>query len=96
MQRKETDFTHEKYAFSQKMLETTIPEWMERTFEHNKKFPETYDKLFQGDIWLAYTNHTAMVKGYVMKLEYLNAPSAEKEAARKQFCKFMVETPYYD
>ena len=96
MQRQETDFTQESYKFSQKMLETTIPEWMEIAFEHNKKFPKTYNKLFQGDIWLAHANHTAMVNGYVLKLEYLSAPFQEKESARIKFCQFVISTPYYD
>jgi len=96
MQRQETDFTHEAYKFSQQMLETTIPDWMENVFKHNKKFPQTYDNLFQGDIWTAYANHSAVVKGYVLKLEYLSASKQNKETARRQFCKFVTETPYYD
>lgn len=96
MQRQESDFTQENYQFAQQMLDETIPSWMEKAFNHNKKFPETYDKLFQGDIWLAHANSTAMVKGYVLKLEYLAAPPETQEASRIQFCKFLVETPYYD
>ena len=96
MQRQEADFTQANYKFSQQMLENTIPEWMERAFQHNKKFPETYDDLLQGDIWLAYMNHSVSVKGYILKLEYLVAPPEQKETARKQFCTFLVETPYFD
>lgn len=96
MQRQESDFTSESYHHAQKMLEETVPEWMENTFDHNKKFPETYDKLFQGDIGLAYANFTAVVKGYVLKLEYLAASPDDKEPARKKFCNFVMETPYYD
>lgn len=96
MQRQETDFTPENYRFAQQSLEKTIPEWMEATFKHNKEFPETYDKLFQGDIWLAYANSTAIVKGYVLKLEYLTASPTQKQAAREEFCKFLMETPQYD
>jgi len=96
MRRQETDFTRDEYKSAQQMLEKTIPEWMEKAFERNKKFPETYDKLFQGDIWLAYANATAVVKGYVLKLEYLTAAPEDKASSRKQFCKFLVETPYFD
>ena len=96
MQRQETDFTSENYIRAQNALEKTIPEWMENAFEHNKKLPDTYDKLFQGDIALAHANFSAVVKGYVLKLEYLAAPQKEKESARKNFCKFVMETPYYD
>jgi hypothetical protein len=96
MQRKETDFTQDNYKFSQQMLEVTLPEWMESAFQQNKKFPETYENLFQGDVWLAHMNHSATVKGYVLKLEYLAAQPEQKEVARKRFCKFLVETSYFD
>ena len=96
MQRQETDFTPENYRRSQQMLDKTIPDWMEKAFEHNKKFSNTYDQLFQGDIWLAHANATAMVKGYVLKLEYITATPDNKETARKAFCKIVAETPYYD
>ena len=96
MQRQEADFTAENYKFSLEMLEKTIPEWMEETFKRNKKFPESSERLFQGDIWLAYANHTTMVKGYVLKLEYLVAPKHRKESARVEFCKFLNKTPIYD
>ena len=96
MQRQETDFTHENYKFSQQMLEETIPEWMESAFERSKAFPKAQSELFQGDISLAHANHTTMVKGYVLKLEYLSAAPHAKEHARQEFCKFVAETPYYD
>ena len=96
MQRQETDFTPDSYRRAQQMLEKTIPEWMEKAFEHNKKFPNTYDQLFQGDIWLSHANATAIVKGYVLKLEYSTASRDNKEAAKKAFCNFVTETPYYD
>jgi len=96
MQRLETDFTPENYRRAQKMLEETIPEWMETAFEQNKKFPKMYDQLFQGDIWLAHANATMIVKGYVLKLEYVSASPDKKEAARKSFCQLVFETPYYD
>lgn len=96
MQRLETDFTSENYKRSQDTLQNTIPEWMEKKFKHNKEHPNTYDKLYQGEIWLAHANATAMQHGYVLKLEYLSALPDTKEVARKEFCKFVVETPYYD
>lgn len=96
MQRPESDFTQENYRFAKQSLEETIPEWMETAFKHNKAFPETYDKLLQGDIWLAYANSIAMVEGYVLKLEYLTASPAQKQAAKEEFCKFLMETPQYD
>ncbi|MGJ8561945.1 MAG: hypothetical protein ACSHXY_00210 [Alphaproteobacteria bacterium] len=96
MQRFETDFTKENYRLSQNMLKETIPQQMEKVFEHNKKYPKMYDRLFQGEVWLAHANASAAVKGYVLKLEYLAASPQDKEPARIDFCKFVVETPYYD
>ena len=96
MQRQVTDFTKENYETAQLMLETTIRNWMETKFERNKKHPHSNSKLFEGEIWLAHANHSAMIKGYVLKLEYLSASADEKEPARQAFCKFVVETPYFD
>lgn len=96
MQRTETDFTAENYRLARRSLDVMIPEWMEGKFKQSKKSPETYEKLFQGEIWLAHANSTAMVKGYVLKLEYLTAVRAQKEDARTAFCKFVTLTPYYD
>jgi len=96
MQRQETDFTHESYTAARNIMQTTIRDWMENKFERNKKFPTPNSKLFEGEIWLAQANHDAMVKGYVLKLEYLTATSETKESARNAFCEFLMETPYFD
>ena len=96
MQRKVSDFTKENYEAAQNALETTIRDWMENKFERNKKFPSPNSKLFEGEIWIAQANHDAMVKGYVLKLEYLTATSETKESARNAFCEFLTETPYFD
>jgi hypothetical protein len=96
MQRDESDFTAESYRNAKKSLEDVIPMWMERAFEQNKKFPDTYDNLFQGDIWLSYANSNAAITGYVLKLEYQSALPEDKEEKRIEFCKFVIVTPYYD
>jgi len=96
MQRQETDFTHERYTAARNTMQTTIREWMENKFERNKKYPTSNSKLFDGEIWLAQANHDAMIKGYVLKLEYLAAASETKENARIAFCEFLTETPYFD
>jgi len=96
MQRQETDFTHESYTAARDTMQTTLREWMENKFERNKKHPTSNSKLFDGEIWLAQANHDAVVKGYVLKLEYLAAPSETKETARHAFCEFLTETPYFD
>ena len=96
MQRQESDFTHERFVAAQDNMQTIIREWMENKFERNKKAPTSKRKLFDGEIWLAHANHDAMVKGYVLKLEYLSAPAETKENTRQAFCKFLKETPYYD
>ena len=96
MQRKVSDFTKENYEAAQNALETTIRDWMENKFERNKKHPQTNSNLFEGEIWLAHANHSAMVKGYVLKLEYLSASADEVEPARQALCKFVIETPYFD
>lgn len=96
MQRRETDFTAENYRVAQQSLEVTLPEWIEKRFKQGQEFPETYDKLFQGEIGLAHANALAMVKGYVLKLEYLTAVSEQKDAARAEFCNLVTQTPYFD
>ena len=92
----EDDFTYENYTNSIQMLRETIPEWMEEVFQKNKEFPDLYDSLFQGDIFLAYYNHTNNVQGYVLKLEYLQAKGSAKEDMRKRFCDFLIKTHIYD
>ena len=96
MQRQETDFTHERYTAARNIMQTTIRDLMENKFERNKKHPQTNSNLFEGEIWLAHANHSAMVKGYVLKLEYLSASADETEPARQALCKFVIETPYFD
>ena len=96
MQRQVSDFTKENYETAKITLETTVRDWMENKFERNTKHPHSNSKLFEGEIWLAHANHSAMIKGYVLKLEYLSASADEKEPARQTFCKFVVETPYFD
>ena len=59
MQRQEIDFTAENYNRAQQMLDETIPNWMEKRFAQNKNFQEAYDKLIQGDLWLAHAYATA-------------------------------------
>jgi len=96
MQRQVSDFTKENYEAAQNALETTIRDWMENKFERNKKHPRTDSKLFEGEIWLAHANHSATVKGYVLKLEYLSSTVETREVAREALCEFVVETPYFD
>lgn len=96
MQRQVSDFTKENYEAAQNALDTTIRDWMENKFERSKKHPRTNSKLFEGEIWLAHANHSATVKGYVLKLEYLSAAVETKEVARQAFCEFVFETPYFD
>jgi hypothetical protein len=96
MQRQETDFTHERFVAAQENMRTTIREWMESEFERNKKNSTSNGKLFDGEIWLAQANTEALINGYVLKLEYLSASAETKENARQAFCKFLIETPYYD
>lgn len=96
MQRQDSDFTQQNYKSALERLETTLPEWMEKSFKRNKDFPTLNGQLFQGDIWLAYANSMATVKGYVLKLEYLSARPEDKEAARQLYCTFLVKTPYFD
>jgi len=96
LQRHETDFSLVRYERARHILETALPERMEKLFEHNKRFPNTYDKLYQGEIWLAHANATAIIRGYVLKLEYQLATEAEKETARRRFCTFVSQTPYFD
>lgn len=96
MQRQESDFTKENYELSQYAVETTIREWMESKFERAKNHPRQNSKLFEGEIWLAHANNSAMVNGYVLKLEYLSASVDDKEVARQSFCQFLTTTPYFD
>ena len=58
--------------------------------------PDEGRKLIEGEIWLARENALAVVKGYVLKLEYLNASGLDVEKARERFCTFVTVTPVFD
>ena len=96
MQRHEDDFSKESFEWAQETLNHTVPEWMEEKFELYMQNPDEGRKLIEGEIWLARENALAVVKGYVLKLEYLNASGLDVEKARERFCTFVTVTPVFD
>lgn len=92
----EDDFTEEDMAEVVEILRTTLPEWIEGKAKRMQDFPGASDKVFDGEIWMAWTNHLNYLEGYTLKQAALKATPDRKEEAVSAFCTFLETTIIID
>lgn len=94
MRSHERDITSENYHAAIRSLSETLPGWIEARAERMNG--EGRRAVFSGEIELAWMNSLALIEAYVLKLEAMSAPEAERESAVAAFCFFLAEVPIYD